>query len=301
MRTNGTLLVSLIAACLLAACEAESAGSSKTSPPATKTETTPAKPAETTTAAAKTEAPKPAETSPGETKPGEAQPSGTKPGDAMPADAKASEPKPTEAAGAAAAAGGEPAIAAVRAFIAQRQIDTSKPDWKTKLPKPPQVTFDAAKKYYWDLATSEGPVRVRLLPEVAPMHVTSTIFLTELGFYDGLAFHRVIPGFMAQGGDPLGTGTGGPGYKYAGEISPSVKHTKPGLLSMANAGPGTDGSQFFLTFVPTPHLDGKHTIFGEVVGDAGMATLKQLEKFGSSPMGQTSKPLSITKATIVVE
>jgi cyclophilin family peptidyl-prolyl cis-trans isomerase len=137
------------------------------------------------------------------------------------------------------------------------------------------------------------------MPDVAPMHVSSTIYLTEVGFYDGTSFHRVIPGFMAQGGDPLGNGTGGPGYKYAGEFSPKVKHDKPGLLSMANAGPGTDGSQFFLTFVPTSHLDGKHTIFGEVV--EGLDNLKKMERFGSSPSGKTSKPIVLDAAKIVVE
>ncbi len=115
------------------------------------------------------------------------------------------------------------------------------------------------------MITNKGPILIKFMPAVAPMHVTSFMYLTELGYYDGLAFHRVIPGFMAQGGCPLGSGTGGPGYKFAGEFDPKVKHTKGGLLSMANAGPGTDGSQFFLTFVATPWLDGKHTIFGEVV------------------------------------
>jgi cyclophilin family peptidyl-prolyl cis-trans isomerase len=136
------------------------------------------------------------------------------------------------------------------------------------------------------------------MPEVAPMHVSSTIYLTRLGFYDGTPFHRVISDFMAQGGDPLGTGRGGPGYQYGGEFDPKVKHDKPGLLSMANAGPGTDGSQFFLTFVPTPWLDGKHTIFGEVV--AGKDTLHKLEELGSRS-GRPKEPLEITKATISVE
>ena len=127
------------------------------------------------------------------------------------------------------------------------------------------------------------------------MHVTSFAYLAGLGFYDGLAFHRVITSFMAQGGCPLGTGTGGPGYQFGGEFKPDVKHTKGGLLSMANAGPGTDGSQFFLTFVPTPWLDGKHTIFGEVV--EGLDVLKTLEAAGSSS-GKTSEPLRIETLTI---
>jgi peptidyl-prolyl cis-trans isomerase B (cyclophilin B) len=193
---------------------------------------------------------------------------------------------------------GDAAVAAIEAFIAKQSVDKSKPDWRTSLPEPPKVTFPDGAKYYWQLKTNKGPVKIRLMPDVAPMHVSSTIYLTHLGFYDGLAFHRVIPGFMAQGGDPLGNGRGGPGYKYAGEIDPSVKHDKPGLLSMANAGPGTDGSQFFLTFVPTPHLDGKHTIFGEVV--EGMGTLKELEKYGTRG-GAPTEELRIEEARIAVE
>jgi cyclophilin family peptidyl-prolyl cis-trans isomerase len=186
----------------------------------------------------------------------------------------------------------------MRQFIASQPIDKTASGWKTKLPRPPQLEFDAARTYVWMLETSEGPIRIRLMPGHAPMHVSSTIYLSELGFYDGLTFHRVIPGFMAQGGDPLGTGTGSPGYRYDGEISPAVSHSKPGILSTANAGPGTDGSQFFLTFVPTPGLDPKHTIFGEVV--EGMETVKALEKHGSAS-GKTTKPLVIESARIVVE
>jgi len=194
--------------------------------------------------------------------------------------------------------GDDVAIAAIDEFIAQQKIDKSASDWKTSLSKPPQVSFDASQTYFWNLKTNVGDIKIRLLPDVAPMHVSSTIYLTRLGFYDDVIFHRVISGFMAQGGDPLGKGFGGPGYKYGGEFSDSARHDKPGMLSMANAGPGTDGSQFFLTFVPTPHLDDKHSIFGEVVD--GMDTVKALEARGSRG-GQTSEHLVIVEATIAVE
>jgi cyclophilin family peptidyl-prolyl cis-trans isomerase len=190
------------------------------------------------------------------------------------------------------------AIAAIDSFIAEQSIDRSKDGWKTSLPQPPQVEFDASKRYFWNVATNIGDIKIQLMPDIAPMHVSSTIYLARLGFYDGVIFHRVITGFMAQGGDPLGQGIGGPGYNYNGEFSSSARHDRPGLLSMANAGPGTDGSQFFLTFVPTPHLDDKHTIFGEVL--AGMETVQQLEKGGSSS-GRTSAELLMNTTTISLE
>jgi len=190
------------------------------------------------------------------------------------------------------------ALAAADKFIAEQKIDKSAAGWKTRLPKPPQLTFTAGKSYFWDLETNKGKMRLKLAPDVAPMHVSSTIYLTRLGFYDGVTFHRVIPGFMAQGGDPIGNGTGGPGYKYDGEFSPTVKHAKAGVLSMANAGPGTDGSQFFITFTATPHLDGRHTVFGEVV--EGMDVLKKLEAAGSGT-GATKEKLTIDKAAITVQ
>jgi peptidyl-prolyl cis-trans isomerase B (cyclophilin B) len=190
------------------------------------------------------------------------------------------------------------AIAAIDAQIAKAKIDKSTPDWKQHVPKPEKVGFDAKKTYYWDLDTTKGPIEIKLMPDVAPMHVTSTIYLTRMGFYDGVSFHRVIPGFMAQGGDPTGTGSGGPGYKYSGEFSPNAKHDKAGILSMAHAGPGTDGSQFFITFGPTPHLNGVHTVFGEVT--KGMDTLKALEAAGSQS-GRTKEKLEIKKATIRVQ
>jgi len=183
-------------------------------------------------------------------------------------------------------------------FIASKSIDKSQSNWRTRLPKPPQLSFEKSKKYYWEMETNHGGIRIELFPAVAPMHVSSTIYLSRLGFYDGLAFHRVIPGFMAQGGCPVGRGTGGPGYEYDGEFDPKVKHDRPGLLSMANRGAGTDGSQFFITFVPTPHLNGKHTIFGEVM--AGAKTVRELEKRGSAS-GQPTETLKINKAWISVE
>jgi len=189
-------------------------------------------------------------------------------------------------------------VEAIDVFIAEQEIDKSNPRWKLKLPKPPKVAFDEDATYYWMLDTNVGSMKVKLMPDVAPMHVSSTIYLTQLGFYDDILFHRVIPRFMAQGGDPTGTGRAGPGYQYAGEFDKDVKHDKGGLLSMANRGPGTDSSQFFLTFVPTPHLDGKHTIFGEVV--EGRGTLKALEKRGTR-RGNTTEKLMIEKATILVE
>ena len=178
------------------------------------------------------------------------------------------------------------------------KADTSRSGWKTSLRKPELATFDPKRSYYAKMATNKGDIKIKFMPDLAPMHVTSFVYLTTLGFYDGLSFHRVITSFMAQGGCPLGSGTGGPGYKFDGEFKPGVRHDRPGLLSMANAGPGTDGSQFFLTFVPTPWLDGKHTLFGEVV--SGMETMKALEAAGSQS-GATKEPLRMDKVTIEVE
>ncbi|MDU0354078.1 peptidylprolyl isomerase [Paraglaciecola aquimarina] len=162
----------------------------------------------------------------------------------------------------------------------------------------PKLTFSANKRYLWLLNTNKGDITIELMPNVAPMHVSSTIYLTNLGFYNDLVFHRIIPGFMAQGGDPTGTGRGNPGYKYAGEFSDEVTHSEGGLLSMANSGPNTDGSQFFLTFTATPWLDAKHSIFGKVV--AGMDVLKSLETLGSA-RGKTKEQVNIIKAEILVE
>jgi peptidyl-prolyl cis-trans isomerase B (cyclophilin B) len=116
------------------------------------------------------------------------------------------------------------------------------------------------------ITTSKGPIRLRLHGDKTPVTVASFVNLVKRGYYDGLSFHRVIPDFMIQGGCPQGTGTGGPGYKFEDETRADLRHDKPGVLSMANAGPRTNGSQFFITHVATSWLDGKHTVFGEIVG-----------------------------------
>ena len=190
------------------------------------------------------------------------------------------------------------AIKQVEQFVHQQNIDKAKQDWKTSLSQPAEFTFSQDKTYLWNLTTSKGDIVIELMPDVAPMHVSSTLYLTTLGFYDNTIFHRIIPGFMAQGGDPTGTGRGNPGYKYAGEFSDKFKHTQGGLLSMANSGPNTDGSQFFLTFTATPWLDGKHTIFGKVI--QGMDVLESIESIGSRS-GKTSEAVSIITATILVK
>lgn len=206
---------------------------------------------------------------------------------------------PKEATVSASAPKSDAAVQKIQEFIKSQTIDKNQPRWKTQLPKPPKVEFVADHKYFWILETNKGTIKIQLMPKVAPMHVSSTIYLTELGFYDDITFHRVITQFMAQGGCPLGSGTGSPGYSYGSECDPNVKHDRPGLLSMANTGqPNTDGSQFFLTFVPTPHLNMKHTIFGEVT--EGMDVVKVLETFGSSS-GSTREKLLIKKASILVQ
>jgi len=129
---------------------------------------------------------------------------------------------------------------------------------------PPQMVIDPKKKYSATVKTEKGDFVIELYADKVPKTVNNFVFLAKDGFYNGVTFHRVIKGFMAQGGDPTGNGTGGPGYKFGDEFHPALRHNGPGILSMANAGPGTNGSQFFITHGPTPHLDNKHSIFGKV-------------------------------------
>ncbi|MBN1303227.1 MAG: peptidylprolyl isomerase [Anaerolineales bacterium] len=127
------------------------------------------------------------------------------------------------------------------------------------------MLIDPEKKYKAIIQTEKGSVVLELFSDKVPTTVNNFVFLARQGFYDGTLFHRVISDFMAQGGDPTGTGRGGPGYRFGDEFHPSLKHDRPGILSMANAGPNTNGSQFFITHVPTPHLDNRHSVFGQVI------------------------------------
>jgi peptidyl-prolyl cis-trans isomerase A (cyclophilin A) len=156
-----------------------------------------------------------------------------------------------------------------------------------------------AQEIYARFETTEGNFRIKLFAEKTPKTVDNFVSLAEGSktgrpFYDGLIFHRVIPDFMVQGGCPQGTGTGGPGYKFADEFHADLKHTKPGILSMANAGPNTNGSQFFITVAATPWLDNKHSVFGEVVEGYDI-----VEKISKTPRGAQDRPVKDVKINSV--
>jgi cyclophilin family peptidyl-prolyl cis-trans isomerase len=130
---------------------------------------------------------------------------------------------------------------------------------------PPEMEIDPAKSYKAVFELEKGgEIVIELAADKAPKTVNNFVFLARQGFYDGVTFHRVIPGFMAQGGDPTGSGSGGPGYRFQDEFHPDLRHDGPGMISMANAGANTNGSQFFITFAATPHLDNRHAVFGKV-------------------------------------
>ncbi|MFC5828063.1 peptidylprolyl isomerase [Nonomuraea insulae] len=172
-----------------------------------------------------------------------------------------------------------------------------------------------AEQLYATLKTNQGDIEIRLLPKHAPATVTNFVELargerewvhpateekTTTPLYDGTVFHRVISGFMIQGGDPLGNGTGGPGYEFRDEFHPDLAFNKPYLLAMANSGPGTNGSQFFITLSPTAWLTGKHTIFGEVTNDAGKKVVDAIAGAATNP--RTDRPVNdIVLETIVIE
>lgn len=159
------------------------------------------------------------------------------------------------------------------------------------------MIIDTEKTYYATIKTEKGDIRLLLFDDEVPMTVNNFVFLARQGFYDGCTFHRVIPGFVAQAGDPTGTGSGGPGYTFPDEFSPSLSHDSAGILSMANAGSDTNGSQFFITYAPQPHLNGRHSIFGEVVD--GMEVLLSLTP--RDPVADPDAPSGDEILTIVIE
>ena len=142
--------------------------------------------------------------------------------------------------------------------------------------KPPDMQIDAKKKYFVTMETTKGPIEIQLFPEHAPKTVNNFVFLAREGYYDGVTFHRVISNFVIQGGDPTGTGMGGPGYKFEDETKNNPLIHETGMLSMANANPGTNGNQFFITHSPQPHLNGKHTVFGKVT--SGMDVVNSIRQ-----------------------
>jgi peptidyl-prolyl cis-trans isomerase B (cyclophilin B) len=150
--------------------------------------------------------------------------------------------------------------------------------WKTA----PEMSIDVKKKYVATMHTNKGDIEIQLYPEHAPKTVNNFVFLAREGFYDGVAFHRVINNFVIQGGDPTGSGAGGPGYRFEDELRGNPLKHETGMMSMANAGANTNGSQFFITHSPQPHLDGKHTVFGRVISGMDVVnSIKQGDKMTS--------------------
>lgn len=160
---------------------------------------------------------------------------------------------------------------------------------QTSYEKPPEMVVDTSKSYTALMQTNQGPIKLQLFANETPVTVNNFVFLAREGYYNDVIFHRVIAGFMAQGGDPTGTGTGGPGYTFDDEIVDALTFDRRGVLAMANAGPGTNGSQFFITFAPTPHLNGAHTIFGAVDPEDAEST-KTLETIESIPTSGADRP-----------
>jgi len=158
------------------------------------------------------------------------------------------------------------------------------------------MVIDPEKTYTATISTEQGDITLQLFADKVPRTVNNFVFLSQQGFYDGTIFHRVISDFMTQGGDPTGSGTGGPGYRFKDEFDPSLRHDKPGVLSMANAGPNTNGSQFFITHVPTPWLDNKHAVFGEVT--EGMQVLLSIP--ARDPQRPEYPGVKINSVTITV-
>ncbi len=183
-------------------------------------------------------------------------------------------------------------------IVVRRACAERKPTMSKQYDAPPELSIDPEKDHTATIKTAKGDIVIQLYAKSAPLTVNNFVFLAQDGFYDGVTFHRVIPGFMAQTGDPTGTGSGGPGYRFKDEASAlKNRHSDAGILSMANAGPNTNGSQFFLTYGPTPHLDGKHAVFGTVV--KGLDVLKSISERDpgrSATPGDVIETIEITVA-----
>lgn len=164
---------------------------------------------------------------------------------------------------------------------------------------PPGLTINPKLTYRANMETNKGDIAIDLFADRAPVTVNNFVFLARDGFYDGVVFHRVLEGFMAQGGDPTGSGRGGPGYRWDDEPSAlRIRHDAPGTLSMANAGPNTNGSQFFITFVTTPHLDGRHAVFGRVADQASLQVLNSLQQIDPQQPNPAIQPDQILSVRI---
>lgn len=178
----------------------------------------------------------------------------------------------------------EAAAAATQAPGAEATEAAGSKSWA----EPPAMAIDPSKNYEALIKTEKGDIRIQLYADQTPVTVNNFVFLAREGFYDGVTFHRVLENFMAQTGDPTGTGRGGPGYQFEDEIVDDLKHDSEGIVSMANSGPNTNGSQFFITFAPQPHLDGQHTVFGKVIEGLDVArslTLRDPQANPDAPAG----------------
>ena len=215
---------------------------------------------------------------------------------AAPVATEAVEP-PAAAADSVTEAPAEAAAVAAPAEVAEGSASALAPAERNGMfPEAPAMTIDPTKFYYATLKTERGDIRVQLFADRAPVTVNNFVFLAREGFYNDTTFHRVLEAFMAQAGDPTGTGSGGPGYQFADEFYPGGDFDRPYLLAMANAGPATNGSQFFITFIPTDWLNGLHTIFGEVI--AGQEVVDSLTL--RDPNSGTTEP-GDTLFTVLIE
>ncbi len=182
-------------------------------------------------------------------------------------------------------------------LVPTQTLSVARPSGRATYSSPPQMSLDSSSDYAADFRTNYGNFRVRLLSTQTPITVNNFVFLAQQGYYDGLIFHRVIENFMIQGGDPTGNGTGGPGYAFQDEIVPGLVFDAPGKLAMANSGPGTNGSQFFITTVPTPHLNGNHTIFGVVA--EGQAVVDAISSVNVGPRDNPLQQVIIERIDII--